>query len=213
MAERMPREVRREMRPVVKGLAGLKDVIQQPLYDTIRIATGTSEVFSLFQEKKGQGTSAVKGSGPKTELDTNLIEQGRIPKGYLYRITGIGIEGVAQFDSATSTYSPVSPSVLANFLLNALVKLNIGEKTYLVVPASGIPAGVGIYTASTSVATAGLPAPNITFKKLNIPHNLSENRNFEVILDNTGGNPYKFGTDISLIVRVWLDGIMWRIVQ
>lgn len=202
----VPRAVRRAMIP-----PQLKDVIQQPLYDTVRIPHGTSQKYTLFQEKRGQGVSAVVGTGTKTELDTNLIEQGRIPKGYLYRITGIGIEGVAQYDG--TNYAPVSPSVLANFLLNALVKLNIGEKTYLVVPASGIPAGVGIYTAATTVATAGLPAPNMTFKKLNIPHNLSENRNFEVILDNTVGNPYNFGAGVSLIIRVWLDGIMWRIVQ
>jgi len=211
---RVPRVYRRA--PVLKKL---RDVIEQPFYDTVRLAHGSQSKILLFQEIVGQGTSAIKGSGPKTELDTNMIESGRVPKGYAYQINGIGVEVVALFDGTNLTYPTLE--TIQSFAMNTLLKLVIGEKPYVKAPVLFLPAGTGISAAvattqsATTLTPATLGTPQkVNLRKLAIPHRISENRNFYIELDNTNGNAYDFGgSGRALIVRVYLDGILWRIVQ
>jgi hypothetical protein len=199
------------LRRVPVNIKALRDVIEQPYYDTVRVSHGEQTIYRLFQEIVGQGTSAIKGSGSKTKLDTNMPETGRFPKGYAAQINGIGVEIVAEYDGTALTFPSISS--VQNFAMNTLLRLTIGDKEYALAPVLFYPAGTGLNSANASLATLGMPQ-KVNLKKLAIPHKISEGRNFAVELDNTVGNPYNFGgTGRALIVRVYLDCIVWRIVQ
>lgn len=197
-------------------VAGLRDVIVQPQYDTAVVVTGT-QILNFFQNPVGQGVGAFGAAGAaKTYADTNLDLPGQLPAGYSFRIMGFRLAfpwNVILADAQT-------------VLNGAVFSFIVGAKPFLTVPARTIPAGNGLFGQGGIAAAAAAVAPvlvngwpsmqnafAITTKSLDI----KATENFKITLSWPGVTPTIAQTGFiptpGLPLTTYLDGFLYRPVQ
>lgn len=185
---------------------GLKDVILQPLYDTVPYAAAGQTQLTFFQVQLGAGTTAF-GTGAKSLADTNMTLAGQLPAPQTFTIYGFRLQTPWNI-----------PFLDLNIMLNGCVfELLIGTKPFLQVPARNIPAGNGPFfsgsvaaAATNNGAVSGWPVMSNRFAIGEKPVKLNSTENFQVTLKWPGGVQA-----ISALssITLYLDGILKRSAQ
>lgn len=197
---------------------GIQDWIQQPLYDTVLVTSGTT-LATFFQQPIGQGTepfNAVGVAGGKTLASTNMDLAGQLAAGFFFQLMGFRVAypwNVTQADISA--------------VLNAAVfTFTVGAKPFLQVPLRTLPSGngpFGFYTqtaaATAAIATSGWPSMQNGFAIGRKPLTLKATENFKVTITwpASAGCPActttGFQVATSLPITVYLDGYLGRPVQ
>lgn len=69
---------------------GQQDEIYNPLYDSVSYPAAGALQLNFFQQPIGSGTTSAPGAtGTKTEADTNMTNNGLLPKGNAFYCTGL----------------------------------------------------------------------------------------------------------------------------
>lgn len=119
---------------------GVDDVIWQPLYDyQTYAAAGTTLQFNFFQQQKGTGTtSAFGGTGPRTELDTNMQLSGQLGAGNQFLVLGVEVEfwpgsvpGLQTAAQPTSAETAQQADDVYTILRNGLLTFTVQNRPYL----------------------------------------------------------------------------------
>jgi hypothetical protein len=194
-------------------LAGVEDVVNQPIYDSFSVASGTAwpNVTTLFAQSMGQ-------SG-KTLAQTNMIAAG-----ILQAPQRLFVQSYRVFIGNDTTIADMN-----SILRNVSVTLTIGKKPYFEGPVWLLTAGAGaLVTAAAQVGTAptgsaplfstsnGSPDQRNVFS-LSKPFMLEEGESFSVTFRaetafNTQANttnPAGVGATVYFV----LDGELYRGVQ
>lgn len=150
-------------------LKGVKDVIAQPLYDRMTVATSGTTSLAFFQTPIGQSS--------KTLLHTNMRLAGQVSPHQESLVIGLQVQPVIV---DAHTYAELVTVFNSGHLV-----FTIQQKTFYETPLSFVPAGGGI-TGSTVVnaeliATNGFPA---AANKIDLayPVKLSNGQTFDVTL-------------------------------
>ena len=119
------------MSPRIPGQAYLYD---QPIYDTVRLAAAAGPLTYNFFTVPLHGLLAA--ALPKTYVHTNLINTGVLEKGFTFQITGLSLylNETAQ-GGAVVTYADALTAHHGD------IRLMVGQREYLRLPAAMIPAG------------------------------------------------------------------------
>lgn len=194
-------------------LAGVEDVVNQPIYDSFTVAAGTAwpNVTTLFSQSQGQ-------SG-KTLAQTNMVLAGT-----LQAPQRLYVQSYRLFIGNDTTITDMNA-----MLRNLSVTLTIGTKPYFQGPALLLSAGSGaMLTAAAQVGTAptgsaplfsssnGSPDQRSIFS-LSRPFMLEEGESFSVtIRAETAFNTQANTTNpagVGAVVYFILDGELYRGVQ
>jgi len=194
-------------------LARGRDVITQPLYDTVQFgaaALTSGSFIKLFTVPQGQGTTAIGTAGSKVEADTNMTLGGQLPAPWGYRIMAIA----CQLDPQ-STFADINAAIAS-----LSFRLTIGAKDWLTCPLSMLPAGGGADGVSSLVA-ASQSATTTTLRTgiadaraiyaLSRPLIINEQENFSCQI--TAGRGFTFSAAAQSWVRVILHGELSRSIQ
>jgi hypothetical protein len=192
-------------------IAGGRDIITQPLYDTQQYpAAGTAQPLTFFQTPKGQGQTLFGAAGQTKNLtDTNMRLAGSLPSPWTHEIFTIQLDILPVGLSTVVTIANDAYLVLQA----CNVVLEIGSKQFLEIPGIHLPAGAGLegFSASTGTATSahsGIADPRAVFA-LSRSITLLENENFAVYV-TTPNAP----TPVAAVnLRVYLGGELTRSVQ
>lgn len=197
-------------------IAGGRDIITQPLYDTQQYpAAGTSSPLAFFQVPKGQGTTLF-GTGPKNLTDTNMRTAGSLPSPWTFEIFTVQIFALsneANPQDALTMFSDIASVLNAGNLV-----LNIGSKQFLEIPIIHTPGGAGIdgvasqagAVAATQIESvhSGVADPKAVFV-LSRTITLLENENFDVQLTV----PNAPTPTAAVNLRCYLGGELTRSIQ
>ena len=184
----------------------LQDVIAQPLYDTVTLPAVGATKLTFFAVPLGQGTTSF-GTGAKHLGDTNMDLAGQLPSGFGFKMMGIRLATPWNFLNIDA----------AIYINGAVLRLFIGAKEFLKVPARTIPAGNGPFITGTGVAAVGQTAFNSGWPSMQNgfaigrkPLDLGPTENFQATLEWQGGVQA-----ISALVplTMYLDGFLGRPVQ
>lgn len=197
----------------VRQVSEMLDVIVEPLYDTNFIPTaGTAGPLAFFAIPRGQGTSVFATASTKTLADTNMDLAAQLPAGFNFRVLGFRI--VPSFNIT------VADATLA--LNGAVFVFTIGAKDFLRVPARLLPAGVGVVSATTTVASLGMATMQTGYTVGKKPFDLASSQNFGVTIQWPGGAGQAVTTTMAggttagaagLPLTVVLDGFKYRYAQ
>lgn len=197
-------------------VAGIRDNIAQPLYDTVLVATGTT-LATFFQVPVGQGIdpwNAVGVTSAKTLAATNMDLAGQLPAGYSFQLNGFRIAfpwNVTQAD-------------ISGVLNAAVFQFQVGSKPFLTVPVTTVPSGNGPFgfysqaaAATAAIVTSGYPTMQNGFAIGRKPLMLGSTENFVARILWPANTPTVtttgFQTASNLPIRVYLDGYLSRPVQ
>ena len=127
-------------------VAGAKNLITQPIYDTVQLAIGAG-TYNFFINPI---TSVLAGAVVKSYAHTNLVQAGRLEKGIDMTITGISmfIRDVATGGAAVTFADYIS------FYNNTHINIKIGQVSFLREPAQRIPAGCAETQYYSNIAPA-----------------------------------------------------------
>lgn len=172
---------------------GLLDEVNQPLYDTLELASGTA-TYRFF---------TVPVSGAKSRLLTNMTLNGQLPAPQSFLVRAIRV--VAKQATVEASTAIVSHALNFSYLV-----LKIGEKEAIVAPTVLFNAGAGVYNnITTDVAQNGMPDAR-SIMSLDKPFTIGVSQNFyaDIIYDTA---PTTAQDGIKLMVV--LDGVLTRGVQ
>lgn len=192
-------------------LAGGKDIITQPLYDTQKYDTTPPGTLTFFGTPKGQGTTLF-GTGTKNLSDTNMEAAASLPSPWTFEIHTIQVDVFQLANTATQITD------VEGLLSSGNLELNIGSKWWLRAPIRHTPAGAGM-TGVFGTAVGGVPLmagafvngtadPRAVFI-LSRPITILEQESFNVVL----GWPNSFDVTAACMVRVYLGGELSRAIQ
>lgn len=190
-------------------IAGGKDIITQPLYDTQQVLAAGTGSLTFFQVPRGGGTTLF-GAGGKNLTDTNMELAGQLPSPWTFEI----------FSVALALQTDVTLAYAALILNDGNIQLNIGSKQFLQLPIMHVPGGAGIAgyssaattvaatTINDQVANNGVASPGAVYK-LSRSITLMENENFNVALSF----PSTITPSANTFVRLLLGGELSRSIQ
>lgn len=199
----------------VQQLSHWTDVTVQPLYDTATIlAAGTTQLQFFQQQLGAAGGNFAAAAASKTLADTNMDLSGQLPAGQNFRVLGFRIQPHFRMTQADAVA----------WSSGAWYVFTVGQKPYLRVPVDTLPAGLGasgFYTQAAAATAAamshGWPVLSNSFQTGKKPLDLSSTQNFNATIQwvaavaVTSTAPAQPAA--GLIVRHYLDGFFYRIVQ
>lgn len=197
-------------------IAGGRDIITQPLYDTQQYpAAGTANPISFFGTPKGQGTTLF-GAGTKNLTDTNMRAAAQLPSPWtfeIYTVQAFLFSAEANPQDALTMFSDIAAVFNAGNLV-----LEIGSKWFLEIPLAHLPGGAGIdgvasqagAVAATQIESvhSGLADPRAVYI-LASPITILENENFEVRVTVPGAP----APTAAVNIRCYLGGQLARSIQ
>jgi len=119
------------------------EFLRQPLYDSIKLTTGTQAVGTL-----GEFFTTPKGQSSKTILDTNITTAGQLPYAEA-RVIGLRLHAVARTVTA-----PITVGDLNGILACTSLTLKKEDRVILEVPSFMIPSGYGLNGFASTTASA-----------------------------------------------------------
>jgi len=172
---------------------GLLDEVNQPIYDTLELASGTA-TYRFF---------TVPVSGAKSRLFTNMTLQGQLPAPQSFKVQAVRIVAKSATVDATT-------AIVNNVLMNSYLIFKIGEKEALVAPTVLFNAGCGVYNnITTDIAQNGMPdARSISALTKSFTIGVSQNFYADLVFDTA---PTTALDGIKLMIV--LDGVLTRGVQ
>ncbi len=127
---------------------GAKNLITQPIYDTVQLAAAAG-AYNFFAVPMG---GILAGAVVKTYAHTNLVQAGRLEKGIDMTITA-----VSMYLRNTATGGAIVSMVdYETFYNNSDINVQIGQVSFLRLPAQEVPPGVGetqLFSNITPAAT------------------------------------------------------------
>lgn len=115
------------------GLPGVKNVLKQPLYDTVQVAAATGQVLKFFSVPLN---GIIAGTTKKTHSHTNLVQTGQLPADVSFVGNFIAL---AVREKAVGGAAPTLADVTAIRMGHLEIKIGGREVGYF--PASRVPAG------------------------------------------------------------------------
>lgn len=226
----------------MRSIGDILDVIVEPRYDTNLIPAAGTTQLTYFALPIGQGLTNFNNvaNSTKTLADTNMDLAGQLPAGYNFVVLGFRVQPSFWISNinASAVAAATSNGTDANtWSHGGVFNFTIGSKPFLRVPLDTIPAGMGVlggsgvFTAMAAAASSyGWPALSNSFSIGRQPLELAQTQNFLVSLTwatavanlsaSTGGAASAVSnianTNIraaGIIVRVYMDGYLKRIVQ
>lgn len=190
------------------NLPQMKEVLFDPLYDSMTYPAAGAASLTFFQEQIGKGTPA------KTESDTNLDMDGQVGKGKAFKITGIS---VAFYPGANSNVPVANPNTELNmdvytFAQNGSLTLKIGDKEFLKQGPLGKFPPVECLAVNASMYGDGASDSSVKYATTYgrefaiVPKLLESNQSFRVELRDLPALPSNI--DGRLVVR--LNGFLGR---
>jgi len=191
------------------------DVIVEPRYDTQTILAAGALTLTYFQVPIGQGASnfaAVTVS--KGLADTNMDLAGQLPAGYNFKILGFRAQPHFNITAADARL----------WSSGGVFIFTIGSKPFLRTPLDTIPAGMGpsgmggaTADATSRMVAHGVPQLSNAFVIGRKPLALMQSQNFSVTLTWPTLSPVTSTAPgqaaVGLVVRIFLDGYLYRLVQ
>lgn len=188
------------------------DVNVEPRYDTTYIPAAGSQQIQFFAQPIGTGASVFNPTGSsKTLAETNMDLQGQLAAGNSFQVQGFRLMPTFNISVADATLA-----------FNAAVFVfTLGSKDFIRVPVRTIPAGGGVVSATTTVASLGWQVLTNGYKIGNHPIILSPTQNFGAkILWPAGGQAVTTsmagGTTVGVVglpITCFLDGFLSRLPQ
>lgn len=187
----------------------LRDYVDDAMFASADVSHGQATDLQVFTASRGQPRPGA-GSTLNTDLDTNIIDPGRLPTGWLMYVFGIGIE----------TPANIAASDLQSIMGLLLFELWIVNKAYSEGHLGNYPYGGGM-TGSASTTqndtviqnwTNGVPAAGAR-RMLAIPHKIGSGETFfgKIRFPETG--PTFANSEAKHKLTVHLFGIIGRGVQ
>jgi hypothetical protein len=172
---------------------GLLDEVNQPLYDTLELASGTA-TYRFF---------TVPVSGAKSRLLTNMTLQGQLPAPQSFKVMAIRV-------IAKSATADASTAIVNHALMFSYLVFKVGEKEQVVEPTVLASAGAGVYNnITTDIAQNGMPDAR-SIAALNRPITIGVSQNFYLdLIYDTAPTTAQDGIKILVV----LDGVLTRGVQ
>lgn len=188
----------------------LRNVIWQPQYDTTEI-NNTILKTTFFTSKIGEQLPF--SNATKTDLHTNMVASGQLPKGQIFYILGIRF----WFALQTMATPVIVQKVLSQMMEQAILKFTSQSKEFLKLPLENFTQGHGIYSPGgvnsfENVATNGVPDPRAVFTLKNWAIKLSELQDFTIELE--WENPLaQIPAETYKRIKLQLDGPLFRPVN
>jgi len=172
---------------------GLLDEINQPIYDTLELASGTA-TYRFF---------TVPVSGAKSRLLTNMTLQGQLPAPQSFTVHAVRV-------IAKSATADASSAIVNHMINNSYIVFKVGEKEAIVVPTLVLSAGAGLWNSNTTdLAQNGSPDQRAIFT-LSKPITIGVSQNFYLDLNyDTAPTTAQDGIKVMCM----LDGVLTRGVQ
>lgn len=197
-----------KMIPSVPGMAGqvlkkYKDVITQPLYDTILLEDGDKDDKVFFANPIGQVFIAGPPIVNKTLFHTNLRQAGAVDRGKIFWMYGLSMDfGTSRIvgEDVENLLTVGQPYIVFKLL----------DKIYWESPLAFIPAVTGLYNVdSITNADTVTPFNQIPFLQISKTIKLLGMQNFSLTLS--------FGNAVALTktykMRFYLHGTLARSIQ
>ena len=112
---------------------GAKNVLDQPIYDTIQLAVAAAQVVHFFTVPLN---GALTAAANKTYEHTNLVQAGRLESGNQLHVTGLSFFAK---QLASGGAAPTLADLTA--LYSGWIQFNVGQVSYLRLPIAMIPNG------------------------------------------------------------------------
>lgn len=186
--------------PRVAGqvIKGMKDVISQPLYDTLQIDDAFQGNKVFFATPVGQPAAA-----PKTLADTNLRSAGEIERGKLFFMYGMSVD----FNDSQIVGADYDNLITTG---RAFLQFQLLDKIYWESPFKFIPAMTGYYNIDnlTTVDTI-TPFNQVTYLGLSKPIKIWGKQSFSLTLQI----PNAITLTKSYRLTFYLHGTLARNIQ
>lgn len=188
----------------------LRDYVDDFIFASADVSHNQATDLQLFTAARGQGRPGAAAGVLNTELDTNIIDPGRLPTGWLMYVFSIGIE----------LPSNINANDIQQLMSTTLFELWIVNKAYSEGHLGNYPYGGGI---SGSVSTTendttiqswnnGVPAAGAK-RMLAIPHKIGSGETFFGKLRYPDGGPQYSAGEGRKKITVHLGGVIGRGVQ
>lgn len=112
--------------------AGVKNRLTYPIYDTVQLAAGAGQTVRFYAVPLG---GIIAGAVAKTNAHTNLVQAGRLQKGWTMEITGFSffVRNLAEGGAAVSK---VDYDIIFDY---GFYELQIGQVEFSTLPILSIP--------------------------------------------------------------------------
>jgi hypothetical protein len=184
-----------------------REIISQPLWDTVSVAAATATSQATFY------TIPRGGAAGKTLEDSNMTLAGQLPRPQVYYVKAVSFAVKATVPAATSI--PNSETDFAE-ILDGVAQFVVGAKTMLEAPLYWFVAGFGINVQQLD-AGAAVRAVNLTNGLQGMPYRwflkhrimIDENENFRI--DCSWETAFNSAVAVDLVMV--LDGELIRSIQ
>lgn len=192
-----------------------KDVVVEPLYDSVNYPVGGNPTLTFFTVPMGQGQSCwqtAAGVLPKTVADTNMQLAGQLSAGWYFKVLGFRV-GLPWHITDNDMHFVINPAVFTFFK---------SAKNFLQVPLATIPGGNGPYGSGASMNSNGKPILKNGYTIGNKPLDIGPSESFGCTLTWPSGLFTPCTTTAGVIVgaglvgigfRVYIDGFKYRPIQ
>ena len=201
-----------------------KDVIVEPLYDTVLYPAAGATLMSYFILPLGQGNTSFQTAVAlpglaglaKTKADTNMQLAGQLSAVYYFKLLGFSVQPT--FD--------VSDADLHTLWNGGVFTFSSLAKDFLTVPMRKIPQSNGPMGSGASMNSSGYPLLKNVYSIGNQPLDIGPSQVFGCTLtwpsgqlhpattaDGTIGVPVVGGHLVGLPLTVYLDGFKYRPIQ
>jgi hypothetical protein len=191
-----------------------KDVIVEPLYDTVLYPAAGAALLSFFILPLGQGVSVFQtpaGVVAKTYADTNMQLAGQLSAGYYFKLLGFSVQ--PSFD--------VTDADLHGIWNGGVFTFTSLAKDFLKVPLRKIPQSNGPMGSGASMNSSGYPLLKNIYSIGNQPLDIGPSQSFGATLQwfsllphaATTADGANGGHTAGLPFTVYLDGFKYRPIQ
>lgn len=185
---------------------GVLNTIDQPLYDSVRLAAAAVSRVTFFAVPQGQPGTAFAAAGNKTLADTNLTNAGILPAPQRFTVKALAFRVGAS----------VTVGDLKLIMDSSVFELTVGSKVFLQCPASYLTAGMGLWASGAGAAVGldtvlqnGIADPR-ALRVLDQPIMIDQQQNFSVTLSW----PVAAVTIVAATpVQLFMLGTLYRAVQ
>ena len=191
-----------------------KDVIVEPLYDSVLYPAAGATLLSFFILPLGQGVSVFQtaaGVLPKTYADTNMQLAGQLSAGYYFKILGYSVQ--PSFDVTDADVHGIWNGGVFTFTSLA--------KDFCKIPLRKVPQSNGPMGSGASMNSIGYPILKNIYSIGNQPLDIGPSQSFGCSLTWPSGQLHPAtssdaavgGHLAGLPFTIYLDGFKYRPIQ
>lgn len=134
-------------------LAGVENLLTQPIYDTVQLAAGAGQTVSFFSVPLN---GVLAGAVLKTYAHTNLVQAGRLEKGVELTIEAVSFSIRESIAAGTR----VTKADYVGIMQASHLNFTIGDTTFLRLPLHSLPPGNSENQYFSNIAAAATEFQN-----------------------------------------------------